>query len=436
MNVAILGAGVTGLAAGKVSGFPVYEADAVPGGLCASYALVPGDPVRSSDNPKNANAYRFQTGGGHWIWAEDRSILDFIGAAAPSRKYQRRSSVYFSEENKFVPYPLQNNLRYLEKTVARKILEEIRLSGSGGALTLAEWLETVFGSTLNKLFFRPFHERYTAGLFGRVAPQDQFKTPVDPEQVQRGAVEEGPVSGYNPEFIYPVDGLSDLAMRLAGTCTVHYGKKAVAVDLPGKEILFSDGTKVRFDALISTLPLNVMTRLAGITEQDEDLYTSVLVLNIGAIRGKSCPEDHWLYVPDSRSKFYRIGFYSNVDPDFLPSGGGNSDDRVSLYVERAYSGGARPSPDETGEYTAAVVEELTQWGFISQVEITDPSWIDIAYTWRLPGSHWREKVLGILEENRIFMAGHFARGGSLGIANSIRQGMAAGIKLKQEGPGF
>jgi len=35
----ILGAGMTGLAAGMISGLKVYEAEEVPGGICSSYYL-------------------------------------------------------------------------------------------------------------------------------------------------------------------------------------------------------------------------------------------------------------------------------------------------------------------------------------------------------------------------------------------------------------
>ena len=53
-----------------------------------------------------------------------------------------------------------------------------------------------------------------------------------------------------------------------------------------------------------------------------DPHTSVLVLNLGV----TLPDTplarngyHWLYIPDSRSGFHRIGYYSNVDPPlFLP----------------------------------------------------------------------------------------------------------------------
>ena len=39
--LAVLGAGVSGLAVGMVSGAPVYEATDGPGGLCSSYYVRP-----------------------------------------------------------------------------------------------------------------------------------------------------------------------------------------------------------------------------------------------------------------------------------------------------------------------------------------------------------------------------------------------------------
>ena len=64
----ILGAGMTGLAAAMVSGLKVYEAQEVPGGICSSYYLKANenDPLYSV--PEDQEAYRFEIGGGHWIF--------------------------------------------------------------------------------------------------------------------------------------------------------------------------------------------------------------------------------------------------------------------------------------------------------------------------------------------------------------------------------
>ena len=77
--------------------------------------------------------------------------------------------------------------------------------------------------------------------------------------------------------------------------------------------------------------------MSGLMPQDrEDPYSSVLVLNIGAVRGNNCPDDHWIYLPESTSGFHRVGFYSNVDRSFLPVSARKKGKHVSIYVERAF----------------------------------------------------------------------------------------------------
>jgi hypothetical protein len=52
---------------------------------------------------------------------------------------------------------------------------------------MADWLVESFGTTLNRMFFAPFHDLYTAGLYTDIAPQDVYKSPVDLSLALRGA---------------------------------------------------------------------------------------------------------------------------------------------------------------------------------------------------------------------------------------------------------
>jgi len=160
-----------------------------------------------------------------------------------------------------------------------------------------------------------------------------------------------------------------------------------------------------------------------------DPYTSVLVLNIGAKRGNQCPDDHWLYHPTSVSGFHRVGFYSNVDASFLPTSSRKKLERVSIYVERAYPGGKEPSEQEKISSAETVVKELQQWKFITDVEVIDPTWIDVAYTWQYPGSNWQEQAIRALAEHGIYQIGRYGRWKFQGIADSIKEGLFWGEKL-------
>jgi protoporphyrinogen oxidase len=425
---------MTGLAAGYASGLPIYEATEVPGGICSSYYIRPNHHERLHKVPKDGEAYRFEIGGGHWIFGGDTAVLQFIRSLTPVKSYERRSAVFFSKQGLYVPYPIQNHLSHLGKEIAARALTEMVKAHKGNPVTMADWLEQNFGPTLMELFFAPFHERYTAGLWTRIAPQDTYKSPVDLSLVIQGAFDKTPPVGYNTTFVYPVDGLNSLAQQMAERCNIHYGKQVIQIDVHGKEVLFADGSGIKYETLISTLSLNRIIKMTGLEIGEEPApYTSVLVLNIGAKRGSGCPNEHWLYIPDSDSGFHRVGFYSNVDASFLPRSSQEASDRVSIYVEWAYRGGEKPSEDEIKAYSEAVVGELRAWGFIEQAEVVDPTWIEVAYTWAWPGSRWREKALRVLEEYDIVQVGRYARWVFQGIADSIRDGLMAGAILKASG---
>jgi len=428
----ILGAGVTGLAAGISSGAPVYEAATDPGGICSSYYIRPGTTQRLHTPPQDGEAYRFEIGGGHWIFGGDPAVLRFIKDLTPTESYSRRSSVYLPDEKIYAPFPIQNHMRALGPQRANRAIEEMS-NPAGEQTTMKDWLRRNFGQTLFGLFFEGFNRLYTAGLYEKIAPQDAYKSPVDINLAKRGAISDAPPVGYNTQYLYPIEGLGTLAQRMAARCAggVHCGKRVVRIDPTAHEVTFADNSKAKYSRLLSTLPLDVNLKLSRLSVADRaDPYTSVLVVNIGATKGQSCPEDHWIYVPSSLAGFHRVGFYSNVSPSFLPASCRAAQDRTSIYVERAYVGGAKSSDAEIRAYCDALVRELQSWQYIRDVEVIDPTWIDSAYTWSWPGSKWRSQAMQVLEENDIYPVGRYARWIFQGIADSIRDGFIVGTSLR------
>jgi hypothetical protein len=411
----------------------VFEAAEVPGGICSSYYLRPGHPTRLQEAPADGEAYRFEIGGGHWIFGGDPVVLRMIERLAPTRRYTRRSSVFLPGRDLYVPYPFQDHLRRLPAELITPALAEIAAPGRA-VQTMKDWLQSSFGPTLCELFFFPFHALYTAGLYESIAPQDAYKSPVDIARVIQGAFDQAPAVGYNTTFLYPDAGLDGLSHNLARRCDIRYGKRVVEIDVDAHVLSFEDGSREAYGALLSTLPLNQMMAMTGLEVAEKpDPATSVLVLNIGARRGPRCPDDHWIYVPESRSGFHRVGCYSNVAPSFLPASSRERGDRVSLYIERATQ--TPISPDAIRKYQDEVVRELQGWGYIEDAEVVDPTWIEVAYTWSWPGSRWRESAQARLEEAGIHPVGRYARWIFQGIADSLRDGLYAGAAYRRDALG-
>lgn len=426
----IIGGGMTGLATGMASGFSILEGLDHPGGICASY---------------ERNGYRFEVGGGHWIFGGDAVVTRLLAGTSEVRSYRRRSAVLFlgahdhsrDLRNLMVPYPIQNNLFALPKEIRDAALPEILDGGPQDEPdTMAAWLNQQFGHTLCRIFFDPFHERYTAGLFREIAPQDGYKSPIDKAQVRRGVEQENCDVGYNATFVYPARGLDSTSRWLAERCDIKYGMVATRIDPETRSFELREGRTLPYDTIVATAPLNRIVEMTGSGERvgPPDPYTSVLVLNLGV----TLPDTplarngyHWLYVPDSRSGFHRIGYYSNVDPLFLPKGYRSEPDRGSLYVETAFRGGQRPSPEAMHALITDIIEELRQAGLVDKVEAVDPTWIDVAYTWRRPGSDWVLRAIRACQECGVEPAGRYGRWSFQGIAASLKEGLLLGSVLRR-----
>jgi protoporphyrinogen oxidase len=432
-DTVILGAGVTGLAAAWVSGAPIYEAQPLPGGICRSYYQAAGASQPLAESPPDGSAYRFENGGGHWIFGGDPLVLEFLAGTGDMPEYRRKAAVFFSQQRLTVPFPLQYHLGHLDPAIAARALEEMKRAGSARPRTMAEWVEASFGKTLTDLFFGPFHERYTAGLWTRIAPQDAYKSPVDLAQVERGMAHQAQPAGYNTTFRYPKAGLQAVVSRMASDRQIEFNRRVAQIDLARREIAFTTGAGCRYERALCTLPLNRALAMAGIESHTEPWpSTSVLVLNIGATRGPAHPDAHWLYVPDSRSGFFRVGCYSNVDSSFLPAGAEN---RTALYIERAFPDGVHPDDQDVQTYAQQVIDELREWKFIGEVDVVSPTWIEVAYTWALPDSNWRAAAVSRLAEAGIHMVGRYGRWKFQGIAESVMEGFGAGASMRDRGAG-
>jgi protoporphyrinogen oxidase len=118
----ILGGGVTGLAAGIASGFTVLEAAETPGGICASYYLRSAGTPRLAEPPHDGEAFRFELGGGHWIFGADAKILPWLNSLRPLVAYRRKATSFFPARQLHVPYPIQNHAEQLGAGLACRLL--------------------------------------------------------------------------------------------------------------------------------------------------------------------------------------------------------------------------------------------------------------------------------------------------------------------------
>jgi protoporphyrinogen oxidase/glycosyltransferase involved in cell wall biosynthesis len=174
-----------------------------------------------------------------------------------------------------------------------------------------------------KLWTVPLDEMETSWLGGRVPLPDL-------EQIIEGALE--PVAkpmGPNARFGYPLRGGFQALME--GflphiKCQLELNAEAAQL-LPREHVLvMADGSRYRYEHLVSTMPLPQLVRLVGPDAPEEVRaaaralrHLSVRCVNLGVGR-ENVTDKHWIYYPED-TIFHRIFVQGNASPHCNPPGG-------------------------------------------------------------------------------------------------------------------
>jgi len=354
--VLILGAGLAGLSAALTCqrlGLEhlVLEREPWVGGLCTTLA---------------ERGYRFDRTG-HLLHFRDpkrrRETLELLDEEP--LHIARRAGIY--SEGVFTPYPYQANLKGLPADVAyQNLLGFVRTRLTPPTIAprhFEEYCRQHFGDPIAERFMIPYNERLLGVPLDTVTTEwcDRFVPRPSLEDVLAGTV--GATArplGYNAEFFYPRRGIGELAAAMARRIPqLLLGQPALRVD-PRQKLVRTAAHTVSYDALVVTLPLPHFLGLLevepiALSRQASRLRATHLFYYDLGIRGELGRDYHWLYVPERRFPFYRVGAYSAFSSAMAPEG------CVNLYVElatRDRSLAERCLPQ--------VVEGLTEMGLLGQ----------------------------------------------------------------------
>jgi protoporphyrinogen oxidase len=356
-NVLLLGAGLAGLSAAwhlRESNLTVRHVERSP--------RVGGHAITLEDE-----GFRFDRTG-HLLHLRDASmralIHDLLGDEL--RVVERRSEIF--SHGVYTPYPFQANTHGLPKQVAFECVRgfvEAHLAREKGEQPPPQDFESfclqAFGEGISKHFMIPYNTR----LWG-VSPRDitaewcsRFVPIPTLDEVLRGAVGlPGPALGYNANFVYPRRGIGALAEALAERVPAISFETAPHHIDHERRLAYFDKEIVEYDHLLSTIPLQQLGKLMHPLPTEVAAAfaalrcTSLSYLDV-AVDGPLGRDFHWIYVPEARLPFYRVGAYSQFSPDVAPPG------TSSLYVELADR-----SPASLERILPDVVRGLVEMGLL------------------------------------------------------------------------
>lgn len=218
-----------------------------------------------------------------------------------------------------------------------------------------------------KLWAVPLSEMETSWLGGRV-PQPDLGEIID------GALSPVPrPMGPNARFGYPLRGgfqalMDGFLPHLQGELRLN--TRVAAVSPAHRTLTLENGKQLRYDHLISTMPLPTLVRLMGdeapteVQKAAEGLrHVSVRCVNLGIGREK-LTEKHWIYYPED-PVFHRIFVQGNASPHCNAPGG------FGLTCEITYSE-YKPLPATGQELIDLCIKDCLRVGIIND---DDPVWV-------------------------------------------------------------
>ncbi len=321
----ILGAGATGLGAAHrlhqlgQADFLILEQNDYPGGLAASFT----DP----------SGFVWDLGGhiqfSHYEYF-DRLMDEALGA--DWLHHRRESFVWI--HGRFVPYPLQSNLRYLPRQVmAECVLGLLRAARNNHRppAHFSEWIRASFGEGIARHFLLPYNAKVWAHPLEMMSYSwiGERVATVNLEKVLENLLLEKDEArwGPNEHFRFPLRGGTGAVWRaVAGMLpagVVRYGERVVSID-PAARLARTAAGSYPYDYLISTIPLDRLALLVddpALVEATSRLrYSTTHVLGVG-FQGRppeSLRRKCWMYFPESDCPFYRVTLFSNYSPHNVP----------------------------------------------------------------------------------------------------------------------
>lgn len=311
----IIGAGISGLtyAAATQHDYLVVEAEKQIGGYCKTIY-------------KDGFIWDYS---GHFFHFQHPELRDYVMQRIDQNEMltvQKHTQILYKDRH--VDFPFQMNIHQLEQEEFIDCLYDLFSIPEGAPSdTFKQMLYAKFGRSIAEKFLIPYNSKLYATDLDRldVDAMGRFFPYANREQIVRNFRHQDSTS-YNATFLYPKEGCIRIVNSVAShvdSSKISLEERLISIDT-ATHTATTNKRKIHYDRLISSLPLPKLLSICGIP-YDKDVYTwnKVLVFNLGFNAKGPERTNCWMYIPESKYCFYRVGFYDNII----------GQDRMSLYVE-------------------------------------------------------------------------------------------------------
>jgi protoporphyrinogen oxidase len=365
-RIVVIGAGPTGLGAGYrlnelgYDDWVILEANDYVGGLATSFT--------------SGNGFTYDVGG-HVMFSHYPYYDELVERLMGDEYTTLHREAWVWMEDRFIPYPFQNNIGGLEaQTVFECLTGAIRARYSPSDKppeNFAEWVLATMGDGIAKHFMLPYNFKVWATppeLMNYVWIGERVSV-VDVEDLLRNVLFEKPETQWGPNstFKYPLRGGTGHlyeGMRKYVADHLELSTPVASVDPAEKVVHTTDGRRFPYDVLLNTMPLNRFVDSLSVAPPDavrdavRDLvWSGSHIVGIGVDRPADSSKN-WIYFPEPQVPFYRVTYLSNYSPFLTPE-----PDQTIFLTETSRSS-FKPEPAET--IADRVVDGLVDTGLMEE----------------------------------------------------------------------
>ncbi len=386
----ILGAGISGLSYAAFCGHKDYQiiekSDRI-GGYCKT-------------TERNGFVWDYS---GHFFHFKNKDIEQFVAQGIPEQDIltiQKHTQIRYKD--RLIDYPFQMNIHQLAQSEFIECLYDLFENPTKEYNNFQEMLYAKFGKSIADKFLIPYNSKlYACDLntldkdaMGRFFPY------AEKEQIVRNFKATNNDT-YNATFVYPKHG----AMQYVDSMASHVNNEAillneaiVSIQPNAHTITLRSGETLHYDRLISTTPFSKLMELLGEPKNPALSWNQVLVFNIGFDKQGLDTKNHWIYFPEDKYCFYRVGFYSNI----------LGTDKCSLYVELGFDKYATIKPEEL---LPRVIHDLQEAHIISadmkvvdyETIIMNPAYVHVS----VEATQYVAKIKEQLAQQDIYSIGRY-----------------------------
>jgi protoporphyrinogen oxidase len=356
---------------------------------------------------------------GHLLHFKTSYVKQLMNNLLPDLLRGHKRNAWIYSHAVYTKYPFQANtfglpLRIVKKCILGMIRKSLKPKHKPEE-NLYDWMLASFGKGITKYFMYPYNQK-----FWNRPPQELIPDwTVDyVPQVKIKSVLDGAFTfktrslGYNSEFWYPKSkGIEQIPQALAKQINkIHCGYEAQEIDLANKKVYFKNGKTEDYTRLVCSIPLPELRQLI-IDKLPESVktafsrlrYISIYNLNLGIDRPR-ISDKHWIYYPEDKFAFFRVGFPMNFSDNVAPKA------KSCLYAEVSYSDN---KPLLKKDIDKIIKQDLIKAGILTRQDIILVSHAqDIKYAYVVYDHNYRQsmRVLSdFFKANDIYPVGRFGQ---------------------------